>query len=247
MIVFVIHQELIVAKGSPVRVDQKQLSSRVAVFMKTPQSEKVWAELETPAWAGLILSGLTFLSGFLMLFTIRWSLDGIKRIYSALMLEAVRDCKSPARKNLSLLSPLICHGVITNPQTNLGAVLGAFDEAIDHNRLASIALQMGENYSEGSYRQTPPEISAILQDDKYEPYRRRLIPESYCGILNLYLFDVTLNPMDGERSDRGSVMYAFVATNDKSQLIEQIPWSIAAPCVSKDGSGSASLSARHLL
>jgi hypothetical protein len=235
VILTVIHQEFHPPRGSAVRVEQKQFSNRVAAFMKTPQSERIWAELETPVWAGFILSGVTFAFGMVMLVSIIWSREGCRYLYSALTLEAVRSCKSQARTNPDLLSSLICHGVITNPRNNLAAVLGSMDPAVDHNRLASVAIQLGEIYSSGSQYPKNPEIEAILREDAYRPYRRRLIPESYCGMANCYLFDVTLNPVDGAKSDHGSVTYAFVATSDKAQLIEQIPWSIAAPCVANDG------------
>lgn len=203
--------------------------------MKTPQSESIWAELESPVWAGFILSGVTFAIGVALLASIIWAREGCRYLYSGLTLEAVRGCKSKARTNPALLHSLICHGVITNAQTNLGAVLGAFSESVDHNRLASLAIQLGEIYRAGSQYQKNLEVAAILRDDSYQPYRRRLIPESFCGMAECYLFDVALNPVDGTKSDRGSVMYAFVATNDKSQLIQQIPWSIAAPCVANNG------------
>ena len=216
------------------RVDQKQLSQRVTAFMKTPQSEKIWAELEAPIWAGFLLSGLTFAIGFVMLVSIIWSREGCRYLYSALTLEAVRGCRSQARKNPDLLSSLICHGVITNPQINLGAVLGSLGEAVDHNRLASLAVQLGQIYRSGSNDPKHQEVLTILRDDTYVPYRRRIVPESFCGMPDCYLFDIALNPADGAKSDRGSVMYACVATNDKAQLIEQIPWSVAAPCVALD-------------
>ena len=199
--------------------------------MKTPQSERIWAELESPVWAGLILSGVTFAIGVVLLASIVWSRDGCRYLYSGLTLEAARGCKSKARTNPALLHALVCHGVITNSQSNLGAVLGALSESVDQNRLASLAIQLGEIYRAGSQYPKNPEVGAILRDDSYQPYRRRLIPESFCGIADCYLFDVALNPVDGAKSDRGSVMYAFVATSDKSQLIQQIPWSVAAQCV----------------
>lgn len=212
-------------------IDQKQFAKRVTRFMESPESERIWAELETPIWAGFLHSGLTFAFGAGMLASIIWSREGCRYLYSALTLEAVRDCKSKARKNPDLLSSLICHGVITNGQNNLGAVVGSLDESVDHNLLASIAIRLGEIYSNGPQQQEDHPISAVLKDDRYEPYRRRQVPESFCGIANCYLFDVTLNQSDGAKSDCGSVMYAFVATRDKAQLIEQIPWSVAAPCL----------------
>ncbi len=203
--------------------------------MKTPQSERIWSELESPVWAGFILSAVTLGIGVVLVASIIWARDGFRYLYSGLTLEAVRGCKSKARTNPALLHSIICHGVITNPQRNLGAVLGSLNESVDHNRLASLAIRLAEIYRTGSQSPQGSEIATILRDDNYEPYRRRLIPESFSGIADCYLFDVALNPADGSKSDRGSVMYAFVATSDKSQLIEQIPWSVAAPCVANNG------------
>jgi hypothetical protein len=214
-----------------VQIDQQRLRRRTAAFLKSPQSKHVWAELETPVWAGLLLSGATLLYGLVLLVSVRWSLRGCSMIYSALTLEAVRGCRSKARQDPTLLAPLICHGVITNPQVNVGAVLGSLDESADHRQLARFAVRLGGIYQGTAAGSAPPEISAMLRDDQYQPYRRRLIPESFCQVPECYLFDVTLQPDDGAMSDGGSVMYAFVVTRDDQPLIEQIPWSVAAPCI----------------
>ncbi len=178
-----------------------------------------------------MLSGVTFAIGIVLLVSIIWARDGCRYLYSALTLDAVRGCKSKARANPNLLQAIICHGVITNAQSNLGAVLGALNESVDHNRLASLAIQLGNIYRTGSQYLENAEVARLLQDDSYKPYRRRLIPESFCGMADCYLFDVALNLADGAKSDRGSLMYAFVATKEQPQLIEQIPWSVAAPCI----------------
>ncbi|MBA4031916.1 MAG: hypothetical protein C0478_13645 [Planctomyces sp.] len=214
------------------RVDPKKLAIRVNAYMKKPESEKIWAELETPIWAGALVSGITFVVGAVKLVSIIWAINGCKMIYSALTLEAVRGCRSKARQDPSLLAGLVCHGVITNPNINVGTVLGSLDLAADHDRLASTAKHLAEIYKAQSTSSADPQIVSLLKDDQYQPYRRRLIPERFCKTKECYLFDVTLNPADGAISEQGTVLYAFVTTKDEAQLIEQLPWSVAAPCVS---------------
>lgn len=213
-------------------VDQKKLAIRVNAFMKKPESEKIWAELEIPIWAGVLLSGVTLVVGAVKLVSIIWAINGCKMIYSGLTLEAVRGCRSKARKDPTLLAGLVCHGVISNPKNNLGTVLGSLDPAADHNRLASTAKQLADIYKTQSTSSADPEIVSMLKDDEYQPYRRRLIPERFCKVKECYLFDVTLNLADGIMSEHGTVLYAFVTTKDEKPLIEQLPWSVAAPCIS---------------
>ena len=213
------------------RISDKLYAKRVADFLRSDEGKAVWNDFEAPIWFGVILTGISLGTGLAQLLTIRWTLNGIANIRKVLTLHAIKGCQCEARKDIKLLRPLICHGVINNPHTNLGVVLGSFRQSVDHDRLAAFARKLSEAYAGTSDHSIDSELLAILRDDNYRPYRRRSLPERLTKIPDCLLFDVDFDSKDGASNVDGTVQYAFVAIGEEKGEIAQIPWSVAAPCV----------------
>ncbi len=214
-----------------ITVDRQGFKNATRVYLASPAGKKKLREFGFPSWVLIGLCAFQIVMGVLLLFTVIRFIQGVRHIFEGLTLKPLRDEKLQASKRIDELTPLICHGIYGNAQTGLGVVLGSFSPDADESLNAIIARDLGALYSDQSPNTNEQPMLRILQDDRYQPYRRRQLVEPFSTSSEAILFDVGVDFQDGIPTPLRTVMHAFVAINKEGGEIAQIPWSVANPFV----------------
>ena len=204
-------------------IDQEAFEKATMQFLKTPQGATVLKSFSLPSWLLLGVSVFQVVAGFLLLFTIRRTAEGFRQMGEGFSLKPLRDARKKELTLSTRLRPLICHGVYGNAQMGLGLVVGSFARDTDHTLLARLSRKLSHLYANGAMRAEDEPMLKVLRDDRYEPYRRRSLPEPYNAIPGAILFDVNIAFVDGVACPVGTVLHAFVAVDEPKGEITQIP------------------------
>jgi hypothetical protein len=215
-------------------IDDALLARNTQAFLRSPAGRSVLEEFDMPLLLCLTGGAMLACAGMCMLPTIIWTLAGLQALWSVARLEFLKPVwDNPARKPEQLV-PLLGHGIIIGPDQKHALVVGTFQPSQSYSVdwLAKLAAWLGEVYSgDADDADAHPELSELLHDDTYRPYRRRPLPAQYAGEHKLYLFDVELDPQQAEETPYGTTLFAFAAEPGEKGEIAALPWSVARDAV----------------
>jgi hypothetical protein len=221
------------SSGDSIQLDDERFRQNWHQFLKHPASIPVREELET-SWALCFIGWFILLiAGLIMLVTIRWTLDGLKALWSVITFEPFKALRDNPSRNPDAWQPILAFGVIIGPDHKHALALATFqtvrDFSLDH--VADLAAELGSLYIGGSDNPADAETFELLRDDTYRAYRRRKLPEYYAHGLELFLLDVEIDLKEGRETPYDVVAFAMAARKGDSGPIAQLPWGVAEGAV----------------
>jgi hypothetical protein len=211
-------------------VDDALLRQRLHAYLRTPQAEPIWDELTTSFGICLFGNLLLLVIHTIQLFTIRWTLDGLKGLWTIVTLQNFRPMWETSRKHPERIHPLLAAGIIVGPDGKHALALGTFQPSSSYSVdwLAAKAAYFGNVYCDGATNASEEPLFALLHDDTYRAYRRRPVPEAYTDGVELYLFDVEVDLHQSFPITAETRLFLF-ATNKpgESGIIAMVPWAVA--------------------
>lgn len=167
--------------GDAIQVDDERFRQSWHQFLKHPASIPVREELET-SWALCFIGWFILLiAGRIMLVTIRWTLNGLKALWSVITFEPFGALRDNPSRNPDAYQPILAFGIIIGPDQKHALALSTFrpSREVSLDRIARTAGELGVLYVGGSDDPKDAETFELLRDDAYRPCRRRKLPEAY--------------------------------------------------------------------
>jgi hypothetical protein len=214
-------------------IDRQQLGRNVQAFLQGPDGGALLAQSRPSVAEGLVVTAIALSVGCILLPTIIWTINGLKMIGYALSLKAFSEGdKRDAFNDPSRLVPLLAHGIIIGPHGH-ALLLATFDPNAEQDvgRLAGIAGQLANLYSNGPTRPQDEAMHQLLRDDVFQEHRRRRVPAPYADGVELYLFDAFIDKAKIGWTSGGIPLVACVATPGEEGVIAQVPWQVVAPAL----------------
>jgi hypothetical protein len=221
-------------------IDEPTLRRNALAYLHSPQAQNVLEVFDFPFIWCLFLALIACGFGLCMLPTVVWTLAGLKALWYVAKLEPFEAMWDNPAKKPETLRPLICHGIIIGPDHKHALVLGTFRPAREYSidrvtQKANLFAAIYADREEGAGAEHAT-MRDLLRDDIYRPSRRRRVPEPCAEGLDLFLFDVELNPREGRSTAYDTVLFAFVADFDEANQgesggIAAIPWAVVAEAV----------------
>jgi hypothetical protein len=181
-----------------IKVDENLFRERLQAFLRSSYSEVVWATLTTGGTEHFAVNGLYLFAGFIQLFTVIWTWNGMKMIWAVLsgkVSAGIENC-TVTRATPEKIHPLLAACIIIGPDRKHALGLGTFQKPNTYtfDWLAERAEYFGRLYADGPQHSSEESMVALMKDDMYEPFRRRRVPEPFAGGVELYLLDIEVDP-----------------------------------------------------
>ena len=211
-------------------VDDELLRQRLQAFLRTPQAEPVWEELTTSFGICLFGNLLLLVIHTIQLFTIRWTLDGLKGLWTIVTLQNLKPMWETSRMHPERIHPLLAAGIIVGPDRKHALALGTFQptRTYSFDWLATKAAYFGSVYCDGPTNPADQALYELLKDDTYRAYRRRPVPEAYADGVELYLLDVEIDLFQSFPLSEETHLFLFAANKTgPSGIIAMVPRAVA--------------------
>jgi hypothetical protein len=211
-------------------LDDELFRQRLQAFLRTPAAAPVWEELSTSLGICLFGSALLLVIHTVQLFTIRWTLDGLKGLWQVLTLQNFKPMFEISRKHPERVHPLIAAGIIVGPDGKHALAVGSFQPSNTYSLdwLAQKAAGFADVYVEGATHASEEPLYELLRDDTYRPYRRRRLPDAYSDGVELYLFDVEVELAQSYPITDDCNLFSFAVTKPGPEgIIAMTPWAVA--------------------
>jgi hypothetical protein len=214
-------------------IDDDVLHRNLQAFLRTPAGSKVRDSFDMPLWLCLFAGMMLFCAGMCMLPTIVWTLAGVQMLGALLRFEFLKPAWENGSRKPELLRPLVGYGIIIGPSGKYGLVLGTFRPSREYSpaQLEELAQFLGGVYSGRNEDPRLAELAELLRDDSYQANRRRRVPEPYAEGLELYLFDVEIDPHKAILTDEGTPLFLFAAEPGEKGEIAQVPAAVGAGAI----------------
>lgn len=214
-------------------IDDAALERNLQAFLRTPAGSEVRDSFDMPLWLCVFAGMMLFCAGMCLLPTIVWTLAGAQMLWALLRLEFLKPAWENGSRKPELLRPLIGYGIIIGPSGKYALVVGTFRPNREYSptQIEELAEFLAGVYSGRNEDPQHAALAELLRDDIHQANRRRRVPEPYAEGLELYLFDVEIDPHKVILTDAGTPLFLFAAEPGEKGEIAQVPASVGAGAI----------------